>query len=193
MATQTYKPGDFLEDGRQVVEVDEQGRPTVVRKIKKAPEPQPEPEPTAPPEPTTEGDTVEAEPPTPQPKPKAKAKAKAPTKPKASKKQMPDPSVVAEKLGAATKQEPVEETTEDPDMAKSKKQTKKTKPATPKAKAKSTSPRGNKWSPEVKAKFAADIKAGKTTYAAIAKDLGITPQTVWASLNRKKKPSAKKK
>ena len=39
------KPGDLIRNGtRRVVEVDDEGRPTVVEKVKKAPEPDPEPE-----------------------------------------------------------------------------------------------------------------------------------------------------
>jgi len=182
---ETYKPGDVMPDGRTVVEVDDEGHPTVVAKAKKpqVSSPQPEDE-----EPQRLSEVVAAA-----------TEEKRTRKPRASKKTAVDPAVVREKLAAASKpvsEDPDEDASEtqeeEPEMKSQKKtakKTKATKAAKPAkvAKAKASSARkGNKWTPEAVKKYKAQIKAGETTYMRIAEALGITYQTVWATLNRKK-------
>jgi hypothetical protein len=110
------------------------------------------------------------------------AKAIAATAPKATRKPR-----TSEVIAAATDAGD-HKAGETPTKAKRAKVTTK-EAAKPKAKprAKATKKaRTNTWTDEAKKKYRAQIKAGKATYASIAKDLGITPQTVWAQLNRKK-------
>ena len=220
MATQTYKPGDFLPDGRQVLEVDEHGNPTVVKRPRPKPPEGPRVSERVAAE-TDAGDHKAGEPPT-KKTPKAR---KSP--PKKTGKPAVDPDVVKAKLAAASvptptpepepedpdpepereepetdEQEPEDEapsaeaeSVEETDVAAKKKAGRKKKAATKAAPKKSTR-KGNRWSPEVIAKYKAQIKDGKATYASIAETLEVRPQTVWAQLNsdklKKNKPAKKK-
>lgn len=198
---QTYKVGDHLPDGREVTEVDADGRPLVVGPKPKGAKPasgavevarathdtsvsesiaadtahlrkRPSKAPKSEPGPAALTEVLNA------PLKKAAKKGKP-----ASKKAI-NTAAIAEKVAAAkAPAAPVAATEtkeEDVPKAKAKKAPKKGKTA------KASTGRKTKWTEDLKTKLRGQLKAGTTTYAAIAKEMGVTPQTVWASLNRKK-------
>ena len=176
-APENCKPGDVLPDGRIVDEVDEKGRPTVVHRERAA----------APP----------ASPPIPKPQPKKK---RTPRKPAPA----VNAAAVAEKAAATAKKEkPVTQkkktaaapkkkaVAQKKKAASKKKATPSKKTSTKKATSKKAPPKKatrtmNRWTDEAKDAVRDRIANGGETYASIASEFGITPQTLWANLNRRK-------
>lgn len=163
--------GEKLDDGRYVVQVDEKGRIEVVSRtapagVVEAPEPdllecQDEPEQE---EQEATGDDVD---------------------------DADDVDVEeAEEIVPEPAQEPTEPKKKRAYHRKTKEETKKTKTTkkttvkkAPKKSAK-TGRKRMKWTPEIKAKYKAQIANGKATYTSIAKDLGISVPAVWIPLNK---------
>jgi hypothetical protein len=187
-----FKPGDTMPDGRIVDEVDDKGRPTIVHRPKSDPPPPPPP-------------IAAAVRPQPKPAPKKKrARKDAPavnTAAVAEKAAAANPKPKKESKPVTQKKTTAAKTTKAPaKKATTKKATAKKAPAkkapakkapVKKAKAKAatkkktTTRTQTKWTDELKATVRARLEDGET-YAAIAPEFNITPQTLWANLNRKK-------